>query len=444
MLSKFKNRINHLKKDVHLSELLTKGSASFFIKIGGMLVAYVLAMVITNNYGANFFGQYVTALLLLEILSIISRLGIDTSVVRFFSSFNIAGQVVSIKKLYAKASLILLLSSSVFASATYFFSSEISEVLSTKAMYIQLVSLVLVPLVMFYLNAQALRGFKKISYFTFFNTVALPFGALIFLLIGNYLFNDADVPLYAYMISVLIMSLLSFIIYFKNIPKGNESSKKETVFKTSNLLKVSFPLLLGQSMMLIMGKVDLLMLANMSTQESVGIYSIAVKVSMLSYMGLMAINSIAAPKFSELYASGKIDELKKIVQQSTKAIFWITLPVVLIFIFFPSMILSLFGEEFKAAIYCLLILSLGKMFSAISGSVGTLLQMSGKEVFFQNVLIASAILNVVLNYILIPIYDIDGAAIASLISNLFWNILMVFYIKKHLGFYTIYLPGLKR
>ena len=68
----------------------------------------------------------------------------------------------------------------------------------------------------------------------------------------------------------------------------------------------------------------------------------------------------------------------------------------------------------------------------------------GKEVFFQNVLIASAILNVVLNYILIPIYDIDGAAIASLISNLFWNILMVFYIKKHLGFYTIYLPGLKR
>ena len=172
--------------------------------------------------------------------------------------------------------------------------------------------------------------------------------------------------------------------------------------------------------------------------------SIAVKVSMLSYMGLMAINSIAAPKFSELYASGKIDELKKIVQQSTKAIFWITLPVVLIFIFFPSMILSLFGEEFKAAIYCLLILSFGKMFSAISGSVGTLLQMSGKEVFFQNVLIASAILNVVLNYILIPIYDIDGAAIASLISNLFWNILMVFYIKKHLGFYTIYLPGLKR
>ena len=153
-------------------------------------------------------------------------------------------------------------------------------------------------------------------------------------MIGNYLFNDADVPLYAYMISVLIMSLLSFIIYFKNIPKGNESSKKETVFKTSNLLKVSFPLLLGQSMMLIMGKVDLLMLANMSTQESVGIYSIAVKVSMLSYMGLMAINSIAAPKFSELYASGKIDELKKIVQQSTKAIFWITLPVVLIFIFF--------------------------------------------------------------------------------------------------------------
>ena len=84
------------------------------------------------------------------------------------------------------------------------------------------------------------------------------------------------------------------------------------------------------------------------------------------------------------------------------------------------------------------------MFSAICGSVGTLLQMSGNQKYFQNVLIAAAILNVALNYFLIPEFQLLGAALASLISNVFWNVLMVIYIKKKFGFYTIYLPFLTR
>ena len=67
---------------------------------------------------------------------------------------------------------------------------------------------------------------------------------------------------------------------------------------------------------------------------------------MLSYMGLMAVNSIAAPKFSEIHSSGDIDALKRIVQQSTKTIFWVSAPVLFVLIFFPSSILSMFGDEF--------------------------------------------------------------------------------------------------
>jgi O-antigen/teichoic acid export membrane protein len=118
--------------------------------------------------------------------------------------------------------------------------------------------------------------------------------------------------------------------------------------------------------------------------------------------------------------------------------------VVLVFALFPTQILSVFGDEFKIAAFSLIILSIGKMFSAICGSVGTLLQMSGNQKYFQNVLIAAAILNIILNYILIPEFKLIGAAVASLVSNVFWNLLMVIYIKKKFGFYTIYLPFLTR
>jgi len=45
-----------------------------------------------------------------------------------------------------------------------------------------------------------------------------------------------------------------------------------------------------------------------------------------------------------------------------------------------------------------------------------------------------------LNYYLIPIYSIEGAAIASLLSMSLWNLGMVYFIKKEFGFYTFYNP----
>ena len=135
--------------------------------------------------------------------------------------------------------------------------------------------------------------------------------------------------------------------------------------------------------------------------------------------------------------------LKKIVQQSTKTIFWVTFPVIILFLCFPKSILSAFGEEFKLAAMALIILSISKMFSAISGSVGTFLQMVGKQNVFQNILILTAVINIGLNYILIPKYGIDGAAFASAISGVIWNVLMIVYIKKNFGFYSIYFPGIR-
>ena len=51
--------------------------------------------------------------------------------------------------------------------------------------------------------------------------------------------------------------------------------------------------------------------------------------------------------------------------------------------------------------------------------------MTGKQKKLNNILISGLIVNVVLNLVLIPIYGIEGAAIATLISMVFWNSLIV-------------------
>ena len=427
-------------------ELIKGASSTFLLKIVGLLIGYGLAIFITNKFGAFVFGQYVTALLIVEILSIISRLGIDTVLVRFISRYVHKGAFRLINQLFFKSIAIVTLSAVIFNLLLLFFSNYVADFMNLDEEYHLIVSFSFIPLVLFHMNTQAIRGLKQMLSFSFLNNVAITLFTFIAMIVLVAFSSSDKLPIYAYVMSVFIMTISSYFLWFHHRSKIDDSkfNNRESELSTKALFKVSVPLLLGQSMMLIMGKVDLFMLANMTSSDQVGIYNIALKLSMLAYMGLMAVNSIAAPKFSEIHSSGDVDALKKIVQQSTKTIFWVTLPVIILFLAFPKTILSVFGEEFKLAAMALIILSISKMFSAISGSVGTFLQMVGKQNVFQNILIFTAIINIALNYTLIPTYGIDGAAFASAISGVIWNVLMIIYIKKNFGFYSIYFPGIKR
>ena len=443
-MNKIKSYLSKYSGDVHFIELIKGASSTFILKIVGLLVGYILAIFITNKFGAFVFGQYVTALLIVEILSIISRLGIDTALVRFISRYVHNGASHLINKLFFKSVAIVTSAAIIFTLLLLFFSSYIANFMNLDEEYLLIVSFSFIPLVLFHMNVQAIRGLKKMLSFSFLNNVAITLFTFIIMVVIISYNSSVKLPFFAYVLSVLIMTFSSYFLWFYNKTKIENSKdiKSEAVLTTKELFKVSLPLLLGQSMMLIMGKVDLFMLANMSSSDQVGIYNVALKLSMLAYMGLMAVNSIAAPKFSEIHSSGDLDALKKIVQQSTKTIFWVTVPVIILFLCFPKSLLSVFGE-FKLAAMALIILSISKMFSAISGSVGTFLQMVGKQNVFQNILIFTAVINIGLNYFLIPKFGINGAAFASAISGVMWNVLMIIYIKKNFGFYSIYFPGIR-
>ena len=73
----------------------------------------------------------------------------------------------------------------------------------------------------------------------------------------------------------------------------------------------------------------------------------------------------------------------------------------------------------------LLILAFSQVINAMSGSVGIILNMTGKEKVFRNILFFALAINIVLNLFLIPIYGIEGAAIASASSLIYWKIVIV-------------------
>ena len=72
----------------------------------------------------------------------------------------------------------------------------------------------------------------------------------------------------------------------------------------------------------------------------------------------------------------------------------------------------------------------------MSGSVAIILNMTGKEKVFRNIIFVALVINILLNLLLIPKFGIEGAAIASASSLIFWNLYSVYYVYKELGVMT--------
>ena len=76
-----------------------------------------------------------------------------------------------------------------------------------------------------------------------------------------------------------------------------------------------------------------------------------------------------------------------------------------------------------------MIITMAYLINALLGPVGYVLNMTNNQHVFMKILLIGLGINILLNSILIPIYKINGAAIATLVSMSVWNI-MSFYILK--------------
>ncbi len=441
-----KSKLNKALKDKDFFELFKGSGISFILRFVGLSVGYLLTLVIANLFGAKGLGDYVLAITVLHLFTLLAKIGLDTTSIRFIASFASQEKWTSIFHFRKQVVIILSFTSIISSLLMYFLANPIADLININYRYVEINAFFVMPMAFFMLHYQSLRGLKRIVEFSFFYRMSQALFSVISIVIIYQFTQGSEVPVYAYLVSVLIVSLLSFFSFrywLRNRSAGKESAEQE-IMSYSTLLKISIPLMFAQSVQFIMAWTDKLMLGVMTTPEDVGIYHTAFKLSMFAAVALMSINSIAAPKFAEMFGKDDMEGLKKVVQQSTKMIFWTSVPLATIFFIFPEFFLGLFGEEFKIGVFAFIFLSCGRLISSFSGSVGNILQMTGNQNIYAKILLFGAILNVALNLILIPKYGINGAAIASMFSLIVWNLSMVLVVKKKFGFYTFYIPFIKK
>ena len=445
--STFNSLNSKLKKDLHLKELLAGSSIAFVLKIVGMIFSYIFILLVTRNFGANAMGIFALSTTVLTIFTIAGRLGLDTSLLRFVAEYSSQGKYDRVKEIYAKTLKIVIPFSILLSFSLFYLSPYIAKHIFHKehlSVYFRIVSFGVLPMVLMLINSQALRALKKIKEFSFFQNIARYLFASIFLVSLLVFSKGRSLPVVSYVLAIFLSAVMSHVLWQRNAKMKTISYPHEQTMDFKTILSVSLPMMLSSSMFFIMNWTSTIMLGMFRTEADVGIFNVAVKVAALTHITLFAINSIAAPKFAEFYGKNDMKGLAKVVRQSTKLIFWTSFPVLLVIFLLPSFILGIFGGEFKAGVFALVFLTIGQFINAVSGSVGFILNMTGRQKVFQKIMLVATILNITMNIILIPRYGINGAAVANMVAMAFWSLSSVFYIKLYMNIVTLYVPILSR
>jgi O-antigen/teichoic acid export membrane protein len=445
---------NKIGNDKDFKEIAKGGSTAFLVNLTGLLFGYLFVILVSRIYGnstAAIYGQYIIVTLLIRIGSIITRFGTDTSMLQLtaaLSTKKLWGNIIQVNK---KLLMMLLLFGTGTTLLTIVFYKQCGSLFKLPGKTVLISSVFIIPMAIGLFFSQSLRGLKKIAISTFLRSSSLPI--LNFVLLPIFLifvskssshFNS--LPVYTFFISIVLTVIIGMFYWRKSVTasQGGEVLYDETQYKTTGqLFDLSYPLLLAESMIFIGTWVDQLLLGVLGSSTDVGIFNVCIKYAMVASLSLQAVNTISAPKFSEYFFKNDYLGLARNVQKTTKMIFWTTVPVVIIYFMFPGFLLGIFGSSFTPGAWAFIILTAGALVNVITGSVGVLLQMTGHQKTVQNILIVTITIQVILDTILIPLYGVTGAAIASTTCLILSNLGMVFYVKKYFKFNSIYLFGFR-
>lgn len=177
---------------------------------------------------------------------------------------------------------------------------------------------------------------------------------------------------------------------------------------------------------------DTVMLGFMKTNHMVGIYNASAKVKALLIVFSGALWTAALPRSAGLWKEGNWEGFRNLAEKSLRMIPIVSLPLAVFFIFYsePS-IRIIAGEAYVSAVRPMCILLLAVVPIGISNVIGgQLLIPIGQEKLLFRAEMAGMASNIVANAVLIPRYDVTGAAIATLLSETLVAVMAAVYIAR--------------
>lgn len=378
----------------------------FFAKIGSMAITFFATAYIARNLGPTNYGQLSYAISFVSLFSFIAYLGIDQILYRDLIKYpknknEILGSAIALRLIAAIATIVITTATALFIS-----SKDVSLLL------------------IFIISLSSFFGAFQLLSYEFQAEAQSKYPSILLLCVVVILNLFKIITIYfdkgvIYLAGIVLLEPMLYslgYVYLKAKIYRDLSMLTFTKERMLLILKDSFPLIFASAFFLIYSRIDQVMIKYMINAEAVGLYDAAVRISELSYFIPQIILVALLPTIinaktisSELYYKRTKKLLITILIVSLGIALGITL-------FAKYLLLIIFGGAFLGALPALYICA----WSTVGASLNSFAQqMLVVENATKNVTVSAflgMVTNIILNFLLIPLYGISGAALATLIS----------------------------
>lgn len=382
-----------------------------------MLAGLLVGVWVARYLGPERFGIFSYALALVAIFGGIAKLGLDGILVR-----NLVNEPQK-RDIYLGTAFWLkvigaLVTFGIVVLATLFTSAN-----KTTNLYVAIIASGIIfqsfEVIDFYFQSKVLSKFVSLCRVT-----QLLLSSLLKI---YFVFTGADLFWFV-VVSLIDQVTLAIALYLAYKHQKQGSFYRYFDLSTAKvLLKDSWPLVFSGLAVAVYMRIDQIMIKEMLGDKEVGLYSAAVRLSEVWYFIPVIITNSFAPAI--MNARKISDELYKIrLQRLCTVMVWLAIFIAIITTFFSEILINmLYGQAYYAATNVLAIQAWGGVFVFLGVASGVFYTAENytRKTLYR--ILLGAVLNVLLNLIMIPLYGIYGAAIATVVSQFAANLVYDFF-----------------
>lgn len=405
------------------------------MKVTGLFAGFAIAILLARALEPTGYGVYSLTVVSASLLAIVVQFGMPNFLLR-----EVAASLNSERFQYISNLEFLsrkrILAHSAFGSVIAFsFSWFLLDLDSARLTLLALSFFVLTPIIsLTSLKVSYLRGLQRPVSAQIPEMVIKPLTLVLLIILFDCYINASALVALCLLFAALLAALVGAQFFVCATKKAYALPRPQADFKgEKGWIKTSLSFAMVAAATQLNQYFDIYALGIFRSATEVGVYRAIYQTSFFVSFGTSIAALLLAPRIADYFSKGNIEKINTIFRQGKVIALLVAIPACgVLVIFGKEILLKLFTEEYQVGYQALVVLSLMNLMNACFGPLALLLNMTGQVRISSRIHISSAIMNLLLNCLLVPAYGVLGASVATMLSYLVLNVFLLAYSHKHL------------
>lgn len=398
---------------------------SLSIRVGGTAISFVVLACLTRLLSLEEFGQYSFLFTVASIVVVLLPLGLPQVAIRYISE----ERSVEVSAFMGLALLVVLINVSLLVGLTFIGGVEIpglgrGELLLAGALAIAMAA--------GRLGVQVTRARHRLVVSQSAEQVLIPILGLVLLVVAILTLGQPTATLALLCLACAHLMVAIWLI----ISLGPSTASTRLPVEPLAFLRRSIPLALVAATTTAGARGVIVILEALGSSQSVAVFTVALTISNLMLFAQFASNFATGPGLAAMHERGDHAVLQQRIGLAVCFSSAYALGLLTVLCLVPTLVLGLFGADYREGAEALVILALGACFNVFCGPIAPIFSaLSGQNVYFA-IKAVGMVLKLSLAAWLIVDFGIVGAAMATATFTVLENLVLTLYVAKRFSIHT--------